>query len=125
MTYVELFSPLQQKIPKMAKVVTYFSSKGNALLALTKPRLTTAWRYAKVELRPPTLGEMSEVPLGVQRLILSAKTYKWRQLTVKEAFVNTLVGAEIAFWFFAGECIGKGSIVGYDIPGAVNWDIHF
>merc|ERR1719184_698039 len=32
-------------------------------------------------------------------------------VTVKEAWLNTLITAEIAFWFFVGECIGKGSIV--------------
>uniref|UniRef100_A0A2C9JQ18 ATP synthase subunit g n=1 Tax=Biomphalaria glabrata TaxID=6526 RepID=A0A2C9JQ18_BIOGL len=96
-----------------------------AILAFAKPRLSTIWKYAKVELRPPTLGELSEVPLAIQKLKLSAQTGKWKQLTVKEAFLNTIVGAEIVFWFYAGECIGKGGIVGYDIPGAVNWDIHF
>ena len=37
------------------------------------------------------------------------------QATVKEATVNTIVVAEIACWFFIGECIGKGSLVGYQV----------
>ncbi|CAL1527762.1 unnamed protein product [Lymnaea stagnalis] len=109
----------------MAKVVTYFTSKGNAILTAAKPRLNTVWKYAKVELRPPTVKELPEVQVGIQKLIVSGTTGKWRHLTVKEAWLNTLVGAEILFWFFAGECIGKGSIIGYNIPGATNWDIHF
>ena len=29
--------------------------------------------------------------------------------------MNTLITAEIALWFFVGECIGKGSLVGYKV----------
>lgn len=36
-------------------------------------------------------------------------------VTLQEAWLNTLITAEIAFWFFVGECIGKGSIVGYKV----------
>ena len=34
---------------------------------------------------------------------------------MQEAWVNTLVCAEIAFWFFVGEQIGRRSIVGYNV----------
>lgn len=45
----------------------------------------------------------------------SARTGAWKNLTVKEATVNTVIGLEVMFWFFAGECIGKGSLVGYQV----------
>ena len=43
----------------------------------------------------------------------------------QEATVNTLVTFEVICWFFVGEIIGKGVLIGYDIPGAVDWKIHF
>ncbi|CAD5114746.1 DgyrCDS3786 [Dimorphilus gyrociliatus] len=90
--------------------------------AFAKPRLTTFWQYARVELRPPTPAEIPEVSKGLTQLINSAKSGKWKKFTVKEATVNTLVGIEVAMWFFIGECIGKGSLVGYQIPGACHFD---
>ena len=43
-------------------------------------------------------------------------------LCFQEAWLNTLVGAEIMFCFFMGEVIGRGSLVGYYIPGAVHYE---
>ena len=37
------------------------------------------------------------------------------QASMKEVAVNTIVVTEIACWFFIGECIGKGSLVGYNV----------
>lgn len=37
--------------------------------------------------------------------------FSWLQ----EATLNTLVFTEVICWFFIGECIGKGSIVGYQV----------
>lgn len=42
-------------------------------------------------------------------------TFPHLKFTIQEAWLNTLITAEIAFWFFVGECIGKGSIVGYKV----------
>ena len=38
-----------------------------------------------------------------------------RDWTVKEATINTVIGLEVLCWFFIGECIGKGSIIGYQV----------
>lgn len=35
--------------------------------------------------------------------------------TTKEAVQNSLVGLEIACWFFVGEMIGRRSIIGYKV----------
>ena len=35
--------------------------------------------------------------------------------TVKDAAVKTLIGAEIVLWFYAGEVIGRQSLIGYDV----------
>ena len=52
----------------------------------------------------------------LQRLAKSWTSGSWKQLTVRQAWLNTLVGMEIAGWFFIGECIGKRGLVGYVIP---------
>ncbi len=44
---------------------------------------------------------------------------------LQEAAINSLIAAEIGFCFFIGECIGKGSLVGYQIPGAVHFSAEF
>jgi len=77
--------------------------------------LPTVGRYAKVELTPPGPGELVGVVKGVGGLVKDTLTFRWAQVTVKEATVNAIVLAEIAGWFFIGECIGKGSIIGYQV----------
>ncbi|XP_071500359.1 ATP synthase subunit g, mitochondrial-like [Diadema antillarum] len=81
----------------------------------SKPRLAKFLYYAKVELVPPTPGEFPAVQKGVMDIIKAARTGKWAQLTVKEAWLNTLVCAEVAFWFFVGEQIGRRSVIGYNV----------
>ena len=34
---------------------------------------------------------------------------------VNQAVLNTVVGVEVFCWFFIGECIGKGNLVGYQV----------
>merc|ERR1712179_346353 len=79
--------------------------------------LTTFGRYAKVELTPPGPGEIGGLVKGVAGLVGDAVTFKWAQASMKEVAVNTVVVTEIACWFFIGECIGKGSLVGYQVRG--------
>jgi len=88
------------------------------------PRLKTFWKYAKVEMRPPAPSEFGQVVQGFTNLLNAAKTQKFRTVTVREATVNTLVTAEVLFWFYIGECIGKRSLIGYQVPGAVDFEVH-
>ncbi|OQV15866.1 putative ATP synthase subunit g, mitochondrial [Hypsibius exemplaris] len=81
-----------------------------------KPGLLTAWKYAASELRPPTPGEIPKAIGGILGLVGSFGKVSWRKLTVKEALLNTLVAAEISFWFFTGEVIGRRHLAGYK-PG--------
>ncbi|XP_037073054.1 ATP synthase subunit g, mitochondrial-like [Pollicipes pollicipes] len=99
----------------MAGLVAKLPAMGTSLVNAARPRLATFVKYARVELTPPSPGDIPAIQKGVQELVKSARTGAWRNLTVKEATVNTLVGAEIVFWFFIGECIGKGSVVGYQV----------
>lgn len=80
-----------------------------------QPKLQTFLKYAKVELTPPTPGDIPQIRAGIGRLIKGAKSGTWKQLTVRDAWLNTLVAAEVCFWFYMGECIGKRHIVGYNV----------
>ncbi|XP_076056614.1 ATP synthase F(0) complex subunit g, mitochondrial-like [Oratosquilla oratoria] len=98
-------SQLATKIPALIK----------GALEASGPKLNTFVHYAKVELVPPSPGEIGTAVQGLGNIVKSAQTGAWRKLTVKEAWVNTLVAGEIACWFFVGECIGKGTLVGYQV----------
>jgi F-type H+-transporting ATPase subunit g len=81
----------------------------------SKPKLNTFVYYAKVEMIPPTPAEFPQVAKGFGNLIKGFKTSSWRNLTVKEAWLNTLITVEVMCWFFVGEIIGKRKLVGYDV----------
>ncbi|XP_013414111.1 ATP synthase subunit g, mitochondrial-like [Lingula anatina] len=81
------------------------------------PRLQTFWKYAKVELQPPRPSELSQVITGLQKGYARIDKGTWREVTVREAARNGLVGLEFLFIFFVGEQIGRRSIIGYNIPG--------
>lgn len=86
-----------------------------ALIKEGRPKFNTFMKYAKIELTPPTPGDIPAIRDGISRLIASARTGSWKNLTVREATLNTLVAMEVGFWFYAGECIGKRHLVGYDV----------
>ncbi|KAM9669776.1 ATP synthase subunit g, mitochondrial-like [Dama dama] len=92
----------------------------NAAATYSKPRLATFWYYAKVEyyakgLVPPTPAEIPTAMQSLKKIINSAKTGSFKQLTVKEALLNGLVATEVWMWFYVGEIIGKRGIIGYDV----------
>jgi len=99
----------------MAKLI----QKLPALLATTRevatPKLNTFWRYAKVELAPPSPGEIPVAIADLSTKIANAQKQSFRSWTVNQAVLNTVVGVEVLCWFFIGECIGKGSIAGYQV----------
>merc|ERR1712115_93152 len=79
--------------------------------AYAKPRWATFVKYGKVELTPPTPGEIPTAIGQAAGLVKSAATFRWTQVTVKEATVNALVATEVLCWFFVGECIGKMGLI--------------
>lgn len=85
------------------------------LLVQARPQLDVFLKYAKVELTPPTPADIPAIRQGLGNLIKGAKTGSYKNLSVKEAWLNTLVTAEVIFWFYIGECIGKRHIVGYNV----------
>ena len=50
------------------------------------PKLNTFVHYAKVELVPPTPGELGAAAAGLGNIMKSVKTGAWRNLTVKVSF---------------------------------------
>ena len=61
------------------------------VVQFSTPRLQTFWRYAKVEFKPPTPGELPEITKGLTELLNSAKTGKWQKLSVKVRFIFDLM----------------------------------
>ncbi|KAM9680175.1 ATP synthase subunit g, mitochondrial-like [Dama dama] len=87
----------------------------NAAVTYSKLRLAMLWYYAKVELVPPAPAEIPTAIQSLKKIINSAKTSSFKQLTVKEALLNGLVATEMWMWFYVGEIIGKRGIIGYDV----------
>merc|ERR1712227_528959 len=103
-------------IKMAARIVGYVNTKliprgDRFLFDFALPKLTKFWSFAKVELAPPTPADIPAITKGLGDMVTKVKT----------ATQNALVATEIGCLFFVGECIGKGSLVGYNIPGAANW----
>lgn len=64
------------------------------------------------ELRPPSPGEL---PTAIRDLVRLFTQRNWQNVTVRDAWRNTLVTTEVICWFFVGECIGKGTLIGYQV----------
>merc|ERR1712240_700983 len=71
--------------------------------------------YAKVELRPPTPVEVGQAIPLLTKGISNVTSMQFTQLPVKQALLNAMVFTEVCCWFFVGEVIGRGSLVGYDV----------
>ncbi|XP_023296426.2 ATP synthase subunit g, mitochondrial [Lucilia cuprina] len=99
----------------MASIATKSSGLINRLLVQARPQLDTFLKYAKVELTPPTPADIPAIRQGISRLVTGARTGAYKNVSVREAWLNTLVTMEVVFWFYIGECIGKRHIVGYDV----------
>uniref|UniRef100_A0A336K1C2 ATP synthase subunit g n=1 Tax=Culicoides sonorensis TaxID=179676 RepID=A0A336K1C2_CULSO len=99
----------------MASIVTKSQGLVQSLIRQGTPKFNTFLKYAKVELTPPTPGDIPAIRDGLARLVSGVRTGAWKNVTVKEATVNTLVTMEVIFWFYIGECIGKRHLVGYDV----------
>ncbi|XP_037959533.1 ATP synthase subunit g, mitochondrial [Teleopsis dalmanni] len=99
----------------MASLATRGSNLVNKLITQGRPQLDVFLKYAKVELTPPTPADIPAIRSGIGRLLTGARTGAYKNVTVRQATLNTLVTMEVIFWFYIGECIGKRHIVGYDV----------
>ncbi|XP_025198693.1 ATP synthase subunit g, mitochondrial-like [Melanaphis sacchari] len=87
----------------------------NSIIASAKPNLQTFVKYAKVELTPPKFSDLPEIKNEISKIIQTARTGRWKNITVKDATLNSLIALEVYMWFYVGECIGKRHLIGYDI----------
>lgn len=54
-----------------------------AIINTAKPNLQTFVKYAKVELTPPKLSDLPEIKSEISKIIQTARTGRWKNLTVK------------------------------------------
>jgi len=85
----------------------------NSIMLRARPTFEKHLKYSKIELAPPNPAQIKEFFTTIGKSLETMSVSKFKDLTVREAFTRFLIGLEISCWFFIGECIGKGSIIGY------------
>lgn len=100
------------KVASYRNASTLAALKDYGLRLKSSPNVKTIRECVLTELRPPT---PIEIPKAIKDLAQLFTKRNWQNVTVREAWLNTLVTTEVICWFFVGECIGKGTLIGYQV----------
>merc|ERR1712193_60386 len=111
------FDCLTVKKEKVMGIVDRITLGGQRVTRKTINSFVGKNNFAWQELRPPSVGELTQ---GVQQIVTFPNTLITGRanimgMTTTEAAQYALVMAEVYIWFCVGECIGKGSIIGYRV----------
>eukprot|EP00794_Sanderia_malayensis_P010933 gene10933-12094_t len=91
------------------------TSKGADAYTKVQPHMSDFWSKAKVEMAPPGPSEIPAIRKGIIQMKENLLHGKFLDASVKETAAKGLVAAEVCFWFFVGEMIGRKSVIGYDV----------
>ncbi|KAJ3116484.1 hypothetical protein HDU96_009569 [Phlyctochytrium bullatum] len=72
----------------------------------------------------PTPAQLGEAQLGIANFFAAFQNGAWKKVTLKQAGSLAASGVTIYGFFLAGEMIGRGSVIGYHIPGSGHDDGH-
>ncbi|EGD73521.1 hypothetical protein PTSG_05225 [Salpingoeca rosetta] len=100
---------------RAAGLVNKLKLAATDMALMAKPAMQTYGSLAMRELGPPSPAQWPTIQKDLQGLVKSAKSLKFINVSVKEAVTGALLGAEVLCWFYVGEIIGRGSIIGYNV----------
>ncbi|KAJ3189770.1 hypothetical protein HDU85_000054 [Gaertneriomyces sp. JEL0708] len=93
------------KLQGYAEPVIYYSRVGLAFLR-------TVAKQQKLAI--PDVGSGM---VGLTNFYQAFRNGAWKKVTLAQAGQLTLEGVKVGGFFLAGEMIGRGSVIGYQIPG--------
>ncbi|KAJ3330078.1 hypothetical protein HDU76_006472 [Blyttiomyces sp. JEL0837] len=65
----------------------------------------------------PNPGQLAEAQQGFTNFFTAFQNGAWKKVTVSEAGSLAAAGVTVYGFFLVGEMIGRGSVIGYQIPG--------
>jgi len=100
-------------------ILVRVGSRGTKAVAkfgrVLKPKAANFGKNASVEMVPPSPSEFIQHLNNLKNDVLSGRSVsRLQNSTVNEFTAKGLVVAEVAFWFYIGEMIGRRSIIGYN-----------
>ncbi|KAJ3009950.1 UNVERIFIED_CONTAM: hypothetical protein HDU68_002407 [Siphonaria sp. JEL0065] len=102
-----------------ANITSKLTSIANVGVHYAKVGLEFGSLVAKgANLSVPSGAQIAEAQVGFGKFFAHAQNGAWKKVTVKEAGQVLGAGVTVYGFFLAGEIVGRGSLVGYKIPGA-------